>query len=365
MPTDKKYERVVDELRKQILNHSGELIKNGRAIVSEQELTRIFEVSRVTVRHALTLLETEGLVVKQQGAGTFVNPDVYRYAPPKYNRIGLVFPDVPEETYPYMVSGAINFFSQNGYKVVKKSFKNNSFAGKRSALQEMLSEDIDGLIIECLSAMPDPNDDIYKKFEAAKLPIVFVDGFRKNVHACCAYTDDRGAVKSIMDHLVSLGHKNIAGIFTVISYQHLMRYQGYVDAIIEHHLPYNDKHVMRFTDQAQINAFFDASFKETIDHLLECTAIVCTNDNVAKYVEATLKRAGIDVPSRMSITGVDNIPARSISSSKLTTVDHPKERLGTEAAKMLYNMMETQQDVPDVRLPMPLIIGNTTAKPFE
>ncbi|HHB90885.1 MAG TPA: GntR family transcriptional regulator [Anaerolineae bacterium] len=47
--------------------------RNGR-IPSEMELARALGVSRTTVRDALSKLENEGVIVRRQGAGTFVNP---------------------------------------------------------------------------------------------------------------------------------------------------------------------------------------------------------------------------------------------------------------------------------------------------
>lgn len=62
-------EQLTQRLRSRI--ESGEL-KPDEKIPSENELTRIYGVSRVTVRAALEQLVCEGLLVKRQGKGTFV-----------------------------------------------------------------------------------------------------------------------------------------------------------------------------------------------------------------------------------------------------------------------------------------------------
>ena len=50
------------------------LLRPGDLVDSERELARIYGVSLMTARHALTALEREGMVVRRRGAGTFVAP---------------------------------------------------------------------------------------------------------------------------------------------------------------------------------------------------------------------------------------------------------------------------------------------------
>ncbi len=47
----------------------------GERLPSENELARIFEVSRLTVRQAIALLDQEKLVFRRRGEGTFVTQD--------------------------------------------------------------------------------------------------------------------------------------------------------------------------------------------------------------------------------------------------------------------------------------------------
>jgi GntR family transcriptional regulator len=49
-------------------------LRPGDLVDSERELARIHGVSLMTARHALTVLEREGMVVRRRGAGTFVAP---------------------------------------------------------------------------------------------------------------------------------------------------------------------------------------------------------------------------------------------------------------------------------------------------
>jgi GntR family transcriptional regulator len=54
-----------------------------KSLPSEDTLATEYEVSRITVRQALSSLEQEGLVVRQRGRGTFVSAEVTPISPPK------------------------------------------------------------------------------------------------------------------------------------------------------------------------------------------------------------------------------------------------------------------------------------------
>src|SRR6202162_558925 len=65
------YKKIQATILKRI--ESGHL-KPGDAVESERELAKIHRVSLMTARHALTVLEREGMVQRRRGAGTFVAP---------------------------------------------------------------------------------------------------------------------------------------------------------------------------------------------------------------------------------------------------------------------------------------------------
>jgi GntR family transcriptional regulator len=63
------YRRIHDDLRAKI--EAGEY-KPGDRLPSELELARMYNVSRITSRQALDLLDMEGLLIRRQGMGSFV-----------------------------------------------------------------------------------------------------------------------------------------------------------------------------------------------------------------------------------------------------------------------------------------------------
>lgn len=65
-----KYQIIENDIKKQIYS---EEIKAGDLIPSENQLSKMYEVSRMTVRQALNNLVNEGFLFKHKGKGTFVS----------------------------------------------------------------------------------------------------------------------------------------------------------------------------------------------------------------------------------------------------------------------------------------------------
>jgi GntR family transcriptional regulator len=65
------YQRVVDDLRKEIV--SGRRAP-GERLPSEAQLASLYSTSRPTVRRAMAVLRSEGLILTEQGRGAFVRP---------------------------------------------------------------------------------------------------------------------------------------------------------------------------------------------------------------------------------------------------------------------------------------------------
>jgi len=72
------YTQIANNLLKQI--GAGDL-RPGDRLPTERELSQVLEVNRMTVRRALQVLEQQGLLIRRQGAGTYVaEPTIERQA---------------------------------------------------------------------------------------------------------------------------------------------------------------------------------------------------------------------------------------------------------------------------------------------
>ena len=66
------YYQIVQALRESIADLEEPDVNEKIALPSEPELSNLFSVNRGTIRHALQVLEREGLIYREKGKGTFV-----------------------------------------------------------------------------------------------------------------------------------------------------------------------------------------------------------------------------------------------------------------------------------------------------
>jgi GntR family transcriptional regulator len=88
-----RYNQVADRLRHAIL--TGKL-KPGCQLPTERAMCSENGVSRITIRHALRLLEEERLIRRRQGSGTYVSPTPSRRIPLMIDYTGSIHAHAPQ-----------------------------------------------------------------------------------------------------------------------------------------------------------------------------------------------------------------------------------------------------------------------------
>lgn len=95
------------------------------------------------------------------------------------------------------------------------------------------------------------------------------------------------------------------------------------------------------------------------------TAVLAFNDRMALGIIRRVRRAGWDVPGRLSVTGFDDVHAARVSTPPLTTVHLGSEDVGRTAVRMLLDCIDdSRRRLPqEVTLPAHLVVRESTAPP--
>lgn len=339
-----KYEEIVNWLKNRLREDE---LRPGDRVESEYQLCEHFQVSRQTVRHAISILEKDGIVQRRRGSGTYIKATVKKEEKEKRTMMVAVMTTYMQEyIFSAIIQGIEHELSKAGYGM-QVSFTNNTVEKERFILKNILENGkVDGLIAETTkSGLPNPNLDIYKAIMKKGIPVLFINSFYTGLNAPYVSLNDKMAGKMVTNHLLKCGHRSIAAIFKADDGQGHQRYAGYIEALMEADVKIRSKSVV-WVDTDEVR-----DMKEDAGWILRriqgCTACVCYNDEVANNLVAICLEQGIKVPEELSIIGIDDSNLATYCEVPITSAKNPIKDLGRIAALEMLEMIKG--------LPVPMV----------
>lgn len=144
--------------------------------------------------------------------------------------------------------------------------------------------------------------------------------------------DERAAMRAMTEHLIGLGHRQLALITGLPEGKLDGRRDGYLDAVRAARLPAAEANILAG------NYTFDAALpvaQGLLRRKRRPTALLCASDDMAAAALLAAHGLGLRVPDDLSVTGFDDGYIASIMSPSLSTVHAPLRELGAAAADLL------------------------------
>jgi LacI family repressor for deo operon, udp, cdd, tsx, nupC, and nupG len=171
--------------------------------------------------------------------------------------------------------------------------------------------------------------------------------------------DDVAAARDLTEHLLSLGHRDIAFVGNRLALPGRLREQGVRQALDAGGVPLR-------TDLVSDGDYGFQHGRDAARHLLKLplppTAIACVSDVVAAGVVAEARVMGLRVPRDVAVAGFDDSQEATMSVPAITTVRQPFEEIGRISIRMLLHNLENPHE-PDHRhlmVPHELVIREST-----
>ena len=347
-----KYQRVADELRKQI--RSGAL-RPGDRLPSRSEMQGSINISCVTLDKVHQTLEQEGLIVRSKGRGTFVADSPRLPKTPVIALLGFELENAEGADYWFhMIRGV--------HRASHRSGLDNRVIRYDGAFD---SDHFDGFLIHggVLHKIP---------AEVASFPSVCV--FHHNPPMASVAADEADGARQAVDYLLELGHRRIGYMAWLDSQPTIQRYSGYRAALEAASIVPQAEWTrnMRYCtgDRRYKADMFHVGFTNMRRWLGQgflntgCTALLAQNDIFALGIIKALREAKLQVPRDISVVGFDGIEEAQRCSPTLTTVAVPLEQAAETAIGLLVRLIggEALSNRPLV-LPTHLQIGESTAAP--
>ena len=245
---------------------------------------------------------------------------------------------------------------EEGYYIILTSIKSD-FDKKDTLPRFILNESVDGIIIA--GKVP---QNFIDKLSAYKVPAVFVDYIPPTNSYPIVLIDNIQGAKLATDHLIGLGHRNIAFISSDVEHPSFSdRLNGYRQALEYAKIPVRNNLIITSSVFEGRQAGVDLT-KKLFSSNKDVTAVFAANDAMAIGAIHFLKTRGFKVPEDVSVIGFDGIEADLLLDPPLSTVGVPKIELGSEALKLLLNTLKNKKSLPKkIIVPVELIVRKSTS----
>lgn len=272
--------------------------------------------------------------------------------------LGLIY-DNPDALYIDQVQrGALSICSTLGFELVVHPCQWQSEDFIDDCLNFINRSRVDGVII-----IPpvSESDQLAQTLKSINLPYIRIASTDLEDSDNIVISNDRAAMPDIAQHLVELGHKDIAMITGPMTfYSSQERFNGFKDALAERHLPLAEDFILQGENSYESGIELATSLLKMSPRP---TAIFANNDEMAAGAVRAATDLGIKVPDELSIAGFDdNIIASRIIPS-LTTIRRPVEKIASSATQKLIQSISPDQTSENKKIAIkPYLITRESTK---
>jgi LacI family transcriptional regulator len=252
--------------------------------------------------------------------------------------IGVIVHDVSDPYFGDIVRGLEDELSNSDYRLLIASTDRDA-AKEIAYLRALMAQQVDGIVLAATSiAAPGYRDavrGIAKRYQRRGGVVVLLSD-----HVLAAprvHFDNRGSARTLVEHLMSLGHKRIAHLSgSMLLATSRRRFEGYRDALVAAGLDYDENIVVNgeFTLEGGRNGAVALLRRG------DFTALFASNDLMAIGATRALLDAGVGVPGDVSVAGFDDIDMAAYAPVPLTTLRIPSAELGQLGAKLVLAELE-------------------------
>lgn len=283
--------------------------------VTMRDLGKRLGVSAVTVSKALAgksgvSEEMRQKIIKLAADLGYVNPNAQQSKSTKGLDVGIIVP-APffsnDSFYAMLYKALVQELAEAGHfgllELVSRETQRNMI------LPNLLrSRKVDALIL-----LGQPDAAYVELLVKQPVPVVCMDFYNANKGVDMVIGDSAGGASALTQHLIDMGHRDIAYYGSVKATSSIMeRYLGYLAAMMG-----NDLHVCPeylIPDRDEEGALQPLTLPEK-----RPTALVCNSDWSARWAIDQLRQQGMRVPEDISIVGFDDFNYVPATLPSLTT----------------------------------------------
>jgi len=310
-----------------------------RSTVTMRDVARATGVSQSTVSRVLSGAPTavpiaddtrERVVAAARSLGYRPNPLARGLRGMPTMLLGVIVRDITDPFFAAAIEAVSIEAAARGYNVVlgHAHGRADEAIALRGVLEDRHCDAI--LMLGDMSDQPRLAEDL----RGTHIPVVALWEGSKPDGIASVSVDNAAGIRSVMDHLVGLGHRRIAFLGGRRLGDIREREDAYLTAMAAIGQPVRDGDLQYTANDATGGAAALAAILQLPDRP---TAVVASTDVLAMGVLFGAHAAGLQVPADLSVTGFDDIPLAAFSIPALTTVRMPVREMVAAGVGMLID----------------------------
>lgn len=273
--------------------------------------------------------------------------------------VGVLVPEVSEGYNASVIAGIEDQLAKAGYLYYVASHRNRPELIERYP-RLLMERSVEGFI---LVNTPAP--------EGVHVPIVTVGGDRKGSNICNILLDHQKGCRIAMEHLASLGHREIAlfkghpgSADTELRWKSICEAAEDLKVVIREELWIQLRGVSGLPEASTSEEGYIYA-QRLLQRKKHFTALFAFNDMSAIGAASAFRDAGLRLPQDVSVVGFDDIPSACFQNPRLTTVRQPLHEMGVLAASTLLERIATPESGPHRILVEPELVVRESTCPVK
>lgn len=279
-----------------------------------------------------------------------VNASARNLKTSKTNKIGVIVSNIANFYMMSIAKAVEEIVKPLGYHLLVMSHAEDPEVEKE-LLQISIEERVAGLIIVPTG---DKNKEMIGQVMNQRIPVVLVDRIIEGMHCDAIVDDNFSGSYNVIKYLASLDHHDIGIIHGATNMSMgKERLQGALNALKDFGCNLDQSFIVngKFTEEG--------SYKAALELLLlpkPPSAIYCLNNTMTKGLLRVCDHQGINVPDDLSIISFGHLEQWEFIRPALTMMAQPLKRIGLEAAIILKNRLNMNENNYPTNQPVKLMI---------
>lgn len=252
--------------------------------------------------------------------------------------IAMIVPDITNPFFPEVFGGAEYEAKKRGYTFFLCNTA-NEYSRESEYLTILREKRVDGIVFigGRINLADCPPELLQEVMEAAEtIPVVLVNGNLAKSGLHRIYTDEALGAALATQHLIDLGHRDIAFLGGL---DYMTTTNQKVKAVKK---KLEENQLKLRQEWVQYGEFSIPGGRKLMNRLLDGknrpTAVLCINDFTAIGAIKAATERGLQIPNDISIVGFDDSPLATAVIPELTTVTQNTNELGKIAVERIYQI---------------------------